>query len=103
MSHPIIYKAAQARLEEIWDYTLVKWGEEQADKYLRELAATMRSISTSRHLWKPLRDKRLTGVSFIRSGNHVIFFREIQGQIAIISILHQSMDILQRLLEDLPI
>ena len=35
MNEPvIIHKAAELRLGQIWDYTVEKWGEEQADSYL---------------------------------------------------------------------
>ena len=100
MKQPIIYKAAQIRLGEIWDYTFEHWGEEQADKYLRELGACMAGLTSQRHLWRSVRDKRLPAVFFVRYRHHFIFFRQIQAQIAIISILHENMDIVQRLQED---
>lgn len=100
MTIPVIYKTAQLRLGEIWDYTAEKWEEEQADLYVRALGASIQSIPTCRHSWRSLKDKRLPDVFFIRSRHHFIFFREIQEQIAVISILHENMDIPDRLLED---
>jgi len=32
-----IFQTAKERLLEIWDYTERTWGEEQADKYVRDL------------------------------------------------------------------
>jgi toxin ParE1/3/4 len=100
MTNPVIYKAAHLRLGEIWDYTVEKWGEEQADTYLRALAAAIRSIPTCRHTWRSPREKRLPDVFFIKSGHHFIFFKEIPEKIAVISILHENMDMLSRLHED---
>ena len=100
MTNPVIYKAAHLRLGEIWDYTAQKWGEEQADTYVRALGASIQSISTCRHTWRSPREKRLPDVFFIKSGHHFIFFKENAEQIAVISVLHENMDILSRLQED---
>jgi toxin ParE1/3/4 len=100
MTIPVIYKAAQLRLGKIWDHTAEKWGEEQADLYVRALGASIQAIPTCRHSWRSLKDKRLPDVFFVRSRHHFIFFREIQKQIAVISILHENMDLPDRLLED---
>ena len=100
MKQPIIYKEAQIRLGEIWDYTLEHWGEEQADRYLRELGACMAGIASQRHLWRSVQDRRLSGVFFVRYRHHFIFFRQIGEQVAVISILHENMDIVQRLRDD---
>ena len=100
MSEPLIYRAAQMRLAEIWDYTLEQWGEEQADLYLRELGASIRKIASRRRVWRSVRGRRLLNVYFVRSGHHFIFFRELEGRIAVFSILHENMDMLRRLRED---
>ena len=100
MSEPLIYRAAQIRLAEIWDYTLEKWGEEQADLYLRELGSSIRGIASRRQVWRAVNGRRLPGVFFVRSGHHFIFFREVEGRIAVFSILHENMDMLRRLRED---
>ncbi len=100
MNPAIIYKAAQARLGEIWDYTVEKWGGEQADTYLRKLAACIHDLHNRRHLWRSVRDKRLPGVFFLRCEHHFIFFRELEAGVAVISILHENMDMLARLRED---
>lgn len=101
MKHPLIHKAAHTRLGEIWDYTVEKWGEEQADRYVRTLGTCMEGLFSQRHLWRSVRDKRLPEVFFVRCEHHFIFFRELPDQIAVISILHENMDLLQRLRDDL--
>ena len=37
MSRYLLSPAAQADLEQIWDYTRDRWGVDQAEEYLREL------------------------------------------------------------------
>ncbi len=101
MKPPLVHKAARIRLAEIWDYTFGIWGEEQADRYLRGLATCVDGLGARRHQWRGVRDVRLPGVFFVRSGHHFVFFREIQERIAIISVLHENMDIVRRLKEDM--
>lgn len=101
MNEPaIIHEAAKLRLGQIWEYTNEKWGEEQADLYLRKLGAFIQGLKAQRHLWRSVKDKRLSGVFFIRCEHHFIFFREMEGRLAVISILHENMDMLTRLRED---
>ena len=45
MNEPvIIHKAAELRLGQFWDYTVEKWGEEQADSYLRKLGVCIQGL-----------------------------------------------------------
>jgi toxin ParE1/3/4 len=96
-----IFPAARARIVEMWDYTEKKWGEKQADKYVRDIVEGINSLSKEKRRWKPVRDKVLSGVFYARHRHHYIFFREFSnGTIGIISILHENMDIPSRLKED---
>jgi toxin ParE1/3/4 len=100
MSDVVIHKAAAIRLGEIWDYTVGEWGEAQADAYLRKLDLCIRSLQTQRTLWRGIKDPRLPDVFFVRCGHHFIFFRASADQVAVISVLHERMDMLERLRED---
>ncbi|AHF93205.1 plasmid stabilization protein [Opitutaceae bacterium TAV5] len=96
-----IYRAAQTRLLEIWNYTERIWGEKQADAYIRELVDAANLAGDERHRWRPLRERTLPGVFFVRHRHHYIFFRELSGgTLGVISILHENMDIPARLRED---
>ena len=96
-----VYSAARERILEIWDYTERVWGDEQADKYVRELVAAVHSMEGKRYQWKPVMDEDLPGVFFFRHRHHYIFFRELsKDTLGVISILHENMDIPARLRED---
>ncbi len=96
-----IFRAAEARMLDIWDYTLEKWGEEQADLYLRSLIERIHSLSRQRHRWRPLADKTLPGMWFVRHEHHFVFFRELpSGAIGVITVLHEQMDLPARVKED---
>ncbi len=96
-----IYPAAKERILEIWDYTERTWGEDQANTYVRELVQAINAVSGERHRWRRVMDEALNGVFFFRHQHHYIFFRELsKGELGIISILHENMDIPSRLRED---
>jgi toxin ParE1/3/4 len=96
-----IYHAAKERILEIWGYTEQTWGEEQADKYVRGLVEAINAAQSKRHLWRRVMDVALGGVFFIRYSHHYLFFRELSGgELGVISILHENMDIPARLSED---
>ena len=61
-----IFQSAKERLLEIWDYTARVWGEEQADKYVRDLVAAIDRAGDARNTLRPVLDHALTGVYFIR-------------------------------------
>ncbi len=95
-----IYPAAKARILEIWDHTEKKWGENQADAYVRDLVETINRASQDRHWWRPVMDEALKGICFTRHSHHFIFFRELPtGTLGIVSILHETMDLPARLKE----
>ncbi|WP_395746392.1 type II toxin-antitoxin system RelE/ParE family toxin [Prosthecobacter sp.] len=96
-----IYPAAQERILEIWDYTEKKWGEKQADTYVRELVAEIETVSGQRHRWRPVLDASLKAIYFFRHRHHYVFFRELsKKRLGVISVLHEKMDIPARLRED---
>lgn len=96
-----IFRPAQERILEIWDYTEKKWSEKQADVYVRELVAAVEALPNQRHRWRPVLDADLKGVYFFKHRHHYVFFRELsKKQIGVISVLHEKMDIPARLRED---
>ncbi len=95
------FAQAEERLIEIWDYTLEKWGEAQADKYVGELVAEIGMVARRRSRWRPVTDRALRGVWFFRHRHYLVFFRELSdGGIGVVTVLHASMDIPARLKED---
>lgn len=96
-----IHPAAEARIHEIWDYTADTWGTRQADKYVRDLVKAIHEAAAKRRLWRPLVDDELKGIHFFRHAHHYVFFRDLGGgDIGVISVLHENMDLPNRLRED---
>jgi toxin ParE1/3/4 len=82
---------AQRDLEEIFDYTVARWGLPQAMRYADRIEAACANLAET-----PLQAQ---DCAHIRPGyrrrsveQHVIYFRLTRYGIAIIRILHQRMD-----------
>jgi len=86
-------------LTSIWNYTFDKWSEKQADKYYNMLIDNFNEISKNSSMGKNYSDifKNILG---LRVGSHIIFYRDIQNnEIEIIRILHEQMDLKNRIKE----
>ena len=98
-----VYRLAQLREDDIWDYTVERWGNDQAVKYIRGLHSHFSRLANREISWKTIPKDRLGGetVFLSRYEKHYILFREISIGIGILTLLHTSMDLSQRLAEDL--
>ncbi len=91
MGQVILSPKAKSDLSDIWDYTVAEWGIEQAEKYVRELWATMQAQTCDLSTATDISDVR-KGYRKVRSGSHVIFFKLTDDGIDVVRILHQKMD-----------
>lgn len=91
MSKVVLSPRAKSDLGGIWDYTLEKWGVEQAEKYIRELWEEMQNQAGDHSTSTDIYDVR-SGFRKKKAGSHVIFFKLIDDGIDVIRILHQRMD-----------
>ena len=94
MSKYVIFKPANAALDEVWHYSFENWGEEQAEKYIEGLFTTMQKAASREILWRKIREQTLLDAYFVKYQRHYIFFRELEDDlIGIISIIHEKRDI----------
>jgi len=96
-----ILPAARERLLDIWSYTSEEWDDEQADLYVEGLIKDLNRISEDKMIWRAVKEKRIDGVYFVQYEHHYVFFREFTDFIGVISILHEQMDLPNRLKEDI--
>jgi len=90
---------AVADLTQIWNYTFENWSEQQADKYYNELLTACRKIAQNPDLSKKY-IKIIPDLFGLPINRHIIFFRRINSDfIEITRILHEKMDLRNRLLE----
>ena len=92
-------KSAEQDLRDIWNYTIQTWGETQAERYLRSLEKRFLDLSLNPTIGRARTDVAEELLSF-HEAHHVIFYRSHQNGIAIARILHERMDLPQKLQED---
>jgi toxin ParE1/3/4 len=92
----VFHETAIEDLEEIWVYTLQTWSLEQADRYQLLIYAEIEFLATKpasgkdgNHIRKDYR--------FAKVKSHLIFYTYSSSEIVIVRILHESMDIPNRL------
>ena len=86
-------------LTQIWNYTVDKWSENQADRYYHMLIGNCKEVACNPDL-----GKNYSGISEnllgFKAGRHIIFYRMTENsEIEIIRILHEQMDLKNRISE----
>lgn len=99
MAKVILRQEAIDDLTDIWKYTQENWFETQADKYFRSIKIACREIGEN-----PEIGTEYIGISSnllgFKSGKHIIFYHVISDdEIEVIRILHERMDLKNRLTE----
>lgn len=79
-------------LQDIADYTLITWGEEQETLYLKQIYARLQEVGEQRGRFG-VRHELFEGCQVAPIGRHLIFFLIKDDTTIVVSrILHQSMD-----------
>ena len=92
----VISKKAVSDLEEIWLYTVEKWSVDQADRYYNLIFDEINYICKNSDAGKTMEHIR-KGYRASKVKSHLIFYRVSDDTIEIIRILHERMDIENRL------
>ena len=88
-------------LSNIWEYTVDTWSERQADDYYNMLITSFQKITENPRLFGLKYEEIAEGLHGYRANKHIIFYRILaDGDILVIRILHQRMDLKHRMLED---
>ncbi len=83
----------------IWNYTFGTWSELQADNYYQMLLENCKEIANNPDLGKNYFGVT-TDLKGIKAGRHIIFYRKIKEEyVEITRILHEQMDLKNRMLE----
>jgi toxin ParE1/3/4 len=93
----VVSKGAAADLRDIAKYTFTTWGEQQRRAYIAELEKSAEALAKGEEIFKDmsfvLPSLRMTGC-----GKHYIFCMPQEGKPSVIlAVLHQSMDLMERL------
>ena len=86
-------------LTKIWDYTIDKWSEKQADKYCEMLLENCQHIADDPSIGKNY-DRIRDDLFGLKANRHIIFYRiTLENPIEITRILHERMDLKNRIAE----
>lgn len=92
-SRYLLSPAAQADLEQIWDYTHDRWGIGQAEEYLRELQHAIDRAAANPRIGRAC-DEIRPGYRKLPAGSHTLFYRvTAEDVVDVVRILHQRMDV----------
>lgn len=96
-----VQQAASHRLDAIYRYTRDRWGEAQADHYLTGLFDAFARIDGHGVTSRPIpADFGVEGYVF-RYESHLVYWRRLSnGDIGIVTVLHQRMHQIERFRDD---
>ena len=92
----VISKKAVPDLEELWLYTVEKWSAGQADRYYNLIFDEINYICKNSDAGKSMEHVR-KGYRASKVKSHLIFYKISNDTIEIVRILHERMDIENRL------
>ena len=96
-----VQEAASYRLDEIYRYTRSHWGKRQADRYMTSLFDAFAGIASRQTPSRPIPVEFGIEGYFFRHEHHVVYWRQLSnGDIGIVTILHERMHQIERLRED---
>lgn len=96
-----IQETASVRLDDIYRYTRDRWGSEQADCYITGMFAAFGKIASRGVASKPIPAEFGVEGYFFRYERHFVYWRRFDnGDIGIVTILHERMHQIDRFRED---
>jgi toxin ParE1/3/4 len=99
--HVRVQEAASYRLDEIYRYTRDRWGTEQAERYIIGLFEAFNGIATRTTPSTPIPAEFGVEGYFFRYERHFVYWRWLSnGDVGIVTILHERMHQIDRFQED---
>jgi plasmid stabilization system protein ParE len=96
-----IQEAASDRLDEIYRYTRKRWGDDQAAQYITGLFEAFDRIETHQTMSRPIPAAFGVDGYMFRYERHFVYWRRLpNGDVGIVTILHERMHQLDRFRED---
>jgi toxin ParE1/3/4 len=96
-----VQEAASHRLDEIYRYTQDRWGVDQANSYITGLFEAFDKIAAHGVVSKPVPAEFGVDGYFFRYERHFVYWRFLSnGDVGIVTILHERMHQMDRFRED---
>lgn len=99
--HVRIQESASHRLDEIYRFTQDRWGKRQANRYITGSFEAFEGIQSHKTTSKPVPAEFGVGGFFFRYEQHFVYWRRLSnGDIGIVTILHERMHQIARFREE---
>jgi toxin ParE1/3/4 len=96
-----IQEAASARLDGIYRYTRDRWGTDQADRHITDLFTAFDQIESHGVASRPIPAEFEVDGFYFRHAYHFVYWRRLHnGDVGIVTILHERMHQMDRFRED---
>lgn len=96
-----IQQAASHRLDDIYRYTREHWGEAQAERYVLSLFEAFHRVEARGVVSRPVPAEFGVEGYVFRYEKHLVYWRRLSnGDVGIVTILHERMHQIERLRED---
>jgi len=96
-----IQEAASFRIDEIYRYTSERWGAARADAYITGLFKAFSEISSHEVMSRPIPAEFELEGFFFRYEKHFVYWKTLgNGDLGIVTILHERMHQIDRFRED---
>ncbi|MDQ3125775.1 MAG: type II toxin-antitoxin system RelE/ParE family toxin [Pseudomonadota bacterium] len=96
-----IQQAASHRLDDIYRYTRDRWGEARADSYITGLFDAFARLETHGVTSRPIPAEFGVDGYVFRYERHLVYWRRLSnGDIGIVTVLHERMHQIERFGED---
>lgn len=96
-----VQAGAAARIDQIYVYTRDRWGDAQAERYLRGLFERFEAIAARRFPWRPIPAEFGVDGHVCRYESHFIYWKVLEdGAIGIVTVLHARMHQMARFKDD---
>lgn len=89
-------EAADLDLVDIYTYTAIKFGQNQADNYLMGIDDMLNALASNPMLGKE-RNEIVNGLCAIPYEAHIVFYRLMPDRLRVVRVLHASRDFTKHL------
>lgn len=102
MTRVRVQEAASVRIDEIYRYTRDRWGAAQADAYITGLFEAFERIGAGGNRSRPIPAEYGVKGYVFRYERHFVYWKTLgNGDIGIVTVLHERMHQIDRFREDL--
>lgn len=92
MSGYLLGPQADQQLDQIYEYTAIEWGEDQADRYVELLFQYFSNVAAKNVIWRAVPAEFGIEGYFGKCEHHFVYWKVLDtGDVGFVAILHERM------------